>query len=112
MWCDNLNFKYSPHKRQFKLDRWILRKYEKSFPLSLFIKELDKEGIVFRMLGTYFSSEPYASLPDNVIVVIDHETSNSELYFEDVEEDATSFYDYKLFAIGSSTIKHTYKTYL
>lgn len=107
-WCDHLDFMYSPRKKQFKLDRWIIGKYKNGFNLKSFTEELKKEKINFTKLGTYFSSDTKDSLPDNVILNIDD--SNTVIYFEDLDEHATSYWEYKLIAIGASNSKNEYRT--
>lgn len=113
LWCDNLNFMYSPRRKQFKLDRWILGKYKDGCTLTHFIEELNNEGLEFKMYGTYYSSDPKTDSPDNVILEIENTTT--EIYFEDINEDATSYYDYKLIAIGSTSFAkngNRYKSYM
>lgn len=109
LWCDNLDYMYSPRKKQFKLDRWIIGKYKGGFSLSLFIEALNQENITFKIMGTYYSSIPKQSFPDNVIIQID--SSTSFVYFENIDEDAINYYDYKLIAIGSSMNSHSNKTH-
>ena len=109
-WCDQLDFMFSPRKKQFKLDRWIIGKYKDGFKLSTFIKELQKENITFEKLGTFFSDESKDSLPDNVILKIDNATS--VIYFENTDEDATDYFDYKLIAIGAACSEYKYRTRL
>jgi len=110
LWCDNLDYMYSPRKKQFKLDRWIIGKYKTGFSLPRFIEALHYENITFKIKGTFYSSISKESLPDNVILEIDNSTSF--IYFEDIDDDAISYYDYKLIAIGSSRRSPSSTTYL
>lgn len=107
LWCDNLDYMYSPNKKQFKLDRWVLDKYKEGTDLRNFIKEIEKEQVVYNLEGVFFSEELGSALPDSVIMNINN--TDVVIYFENEEEQASDIYEYKLIAIGSSQFKQRYK---
>lgn len=108
LWSDNLGYLFSPRKKQFKLNRWILDKYQK-FTLSKFIEALSEESIAYTLQGTFYTFAPNEGLPDNVILSI--EGTLVQIYFEDYDQVQKSIYDYEIIAIGASTFKSTHKVY-
>ncbi len=103
LWCDHLDFMFSPRKKQFKLDRWILDKYRK-LTLRKFIEAIESEKINYTLEGTFYNSE---IKPHNVIIRI--VSTNVCVYFEDYDGVESNIYEYALIAIGSSTLKSNYK---
>jgi len=103
LWCDHLDFIFSSRKKQFKLDRWLLDRYQKQ-TLRKFIEAIEIEKIIYTLEGTFYSSE---ARPGNVILhVVD---INICVYFEDYDGVESNIYEYALIAIGSSTLKSNSK---
>lgn len=107
LWCDNLDYMYSPQKKQFKLSRWVLDKYKDGLNLNRFIKEIEKELLMYTLEGSFLSDEFENTLPDSVIMNINN--TDVVIYFENEDEQASEIYEYKLIAIGSSRFKQRYK---
>jgi hypothetical protein len=97
LWCDN--FPLLPtEKNQFRWDLWILNKYRR-LTLDRFLDSLYRKKIPCALYG-WFSERNESGLPDSVRV--DIAGTCVSIHFED---DATSFFDYKIVAIGASEMK-------
>lgn len=107
LWCDNLSCLENPDKKQFELDKWLLDE-PNNMTFSYFCSLLDKEDIKYSLRGSFFTSEEQ-ELPDNVILSVNG--ADTEIYFEDIEEKATSISEYNLVAIGATQFKPKYKVY-
>lgn len=107
LWCDNLSFLENPDKKQYVMDKWLLDEPNK-MTFSYFCFLLEQEGVNYNINGTFFTSRDQG-LPDNVILTV--EDVDTEVYFEDVEEDASSISEYKIVAIGATQFKPKYKVY-
>ncbi|MFV0331657.1 MAG: hypothetical protein ACK5KL_17855 [Dysgonomonas sp.] len=107
LWCDNLSYLENPGKKQFELDKWLLDE-PNNMTFSYFCSLLDKEDIKYSLRGSFFTSEEQ-KLPDNVILSVNG--ADTEIYFEDTEEKATSISEYNLVAIGATQFKPKYKVY-
>ncbi|MDR2948360.1 MAG: hypothetical protein LBV71_04050 [Prevotella sp.] len=107
LWCDNLSYLENPDKKQFELDKWLLDE-PNNMTFSYFCSLLDKEDIKYSLRGSFFTSEEQ-KLPDNVILSVNG--ADTEIYFEDTEEKATSISEYNLVAIGATQFKPKYKVY-
>jgi len=105
LWCDNLSYLGDPDKKQYKLDKWLLKEPNK-MTFSYFCSLLDKEDIKYTLKGSFFTSKDQG-LPDNIILSVVH--ADTEVYFEDTEEDAETLSDYCLVAIGATQFKPKYK---
>ena len=101
LWCDLLSYLTNPDKGQYKLDKWLLDDPDR-MTVFRFCSLLDMENIAYTPKGTFFSSVDQG-LPDNVILSIDN--ADTEIYFEDTEEDAETPWDYRLTAIGATQSK-------
>lgn len=110
LWCDNLSYMFSPKKKQFKLDRWILDKYKDGLTLSKFIEAIKDEGIDYILKGTFYTADSESLLPDNVMLCVTG--TDSIIYFEDPLELSTCIWEYQIIAIGSSSLKSNYKVRL
>lgn len=107
LWCDNLSYLENPGKKQYRLDKWLLDE-PNNMTFSYFCSLLDQEGIKYSLRGSFFTSQEQG-LPDNVILSVD--SVDTEIYFEDSEEEATSISGYNLVAIGATQFKPKYKVY-
>ena len=105
-WCDNLVYLRHPHKKQFRFDKWSFSNPEiLTFPY--FCSLLDKERIEYTVKGTFYDSAEQL-LPNNLILFING--TDVHVYFEDMNDNATSIHEYSLIGIGASGSRLTHNT--
>lgn len=103
-WCDGLRWLKNPLKKQFKLDKWILRDTSR-LTFSYFCSTLDELNINYTIKGTFYDDT--RKLPSNVMLLV--EGTNVIVYFEDYENVCQSIEGYCLVGIGASEMHSEYK---